>query len=380
MRDTTLMTVSIVCAIALMTVACASSDKPVGTPLQQIWEKPAQTPSDSVEPQTMDDKKSQPLAIADPTSAAEPGAESMQAESVKVSSEPDEILAYINGQPITRAEVVDLLVASHGLGILEHLILLNAARQRAADMSLVVTQKDIDAAHSDALRRLATPIGGPDTNILDEQTAERLLQAFLSAKNISQREWALRMEQRAYLAKIARAEVAKMTVTEQMLRAEYERAYGEKAQVRHIQVGSLAEATRVRPLLAEKDFELVARQHSENEFTASHGGLMPPFTRNDPDVPPLICEMAFSLAVGQISPTIQEQGRYHIIRLERRFPASDVGFENVNRDVLRKCLLDRLTDQRMVTLEGELFQSAAVDIRDKTLDKQFRQRHRPVAP
>jgi parvulin-like peptidyl-prolyl isomerase len=272
--------------------------------------------------------------------------------------------------------VVDLLIESHGLGILEHLILLNAARRRAAEMSLKVTRQDIDAAHEDALRRLATPMGGPQTGRLDERTAERLLQGFLAAKNISQREWDLRMEQRAYLAKIAGAEVAKMEVTEQMLRQEYERAYGEKVQVRHIQLGSLVEVTRIRALLAEKGFELIARQHSENEFTAAHGGLMPPFTRNDPDIPPLICEMAFGLEVGQVSPAIQEQGRYHLIRLERRFPASDVGFENVDKDALRKRLLDRLTDQWQVALEGELFRSAAVDIRHKALSRQFREKHR----
>jgi hypothetical protein len=60
----------------------------------------------------------------------------------------------------------------------------------------------------------------------------------------------------------------------------------------------------------------------------------------------------------------------------RRFPASAVGFENVDKDKLRAKVLDRLTRLRMEDLEAELFRNAAVDIRDANLSRQFRDKHR----
>ena len=101
-----------------------------------------------------------------------------------------------------------------------------------------------------------------------------------------------------------------------------------------------------------------------------------PFTRSDPGIPPLIRETAFGLKEGEVSTAIHEQNTYHLIKLERRFPASDVGYENVSKDKLRKSLLDRLTRIRQDALEGELFQSAAVDIRDPALRAAFVQKHR----
>ncbi|HSW44015.1 MAG TPA: peptidylprolyl isomerase, partial [Phycisphaerae bacterium] len=292
----------------------------------------------------------------------------------------DDVLALVNGEPIRRSTVAALLMECHGLSMLESLVLLAAAKQKAAQMSLTVTPADIKTAHEDALRQLSMPFIGPDRPPLDRPTAERLLNSFLATKNISRREWELRMEQRAYIARIASAEVAKTEITEAMLRSQYEQDFGEKVQVRHIQLSSLAQVTRARALLAVKDFELVARQMSENELTASQGGLMPPFTRKDPAVPPLLRETAFSLKVGEVSTAVHEQSWYHLIKVERRFPASSVTFENADKDNLRGRVLDDLRSQRIDDLEQELFRGAAVDIRDINLNTMFRDKYRKVGP
>jgi foldase protein PrsA len=337
-----------------MVGGCETSDKPPMTPVETAWERPAPPP---LLPATEEAVTTAPAEGEAPR--------------------PVEIVALINGSVITRQDMSDMLIQTHGLSLLEQLILLIAARQRAAEMSITVTPADIAAAQQDALRRLATPIGGADDQALDLATAERLLDEFLLAKNISRAEWQRRMEQHAWLRKIAAAEVEALEITEAMLREEYTLVYGERVQIRHIQVSSLRAAAQVRSALAaQKDFELVARESSENPITASRGGLMPPFTRNDPSVTPLIREAAFGMEVGQVSPALNEGNWYHIIRLERRFPASDVGFDHVDRDALRQRLTERLIRQRQEALEFELFQAASVDVRDKTLDRQFRDRYR----
>jgi len=351
---------------------CASSDRAAGTPVDRLWELPA-APAAATPDATVEDET---VAV----SVGEDGA--AQASTAPAGGPSAGVpVALVNGAPISRRELIGLLVDCHGINLLEQLILLTAARQRAEELGLKVTAADVDAAHQDALRRLASPIGGTTTGNLDTASAQKLLDQFLLAKNVSTQEWQLRMRQRAYLTKIAEAEVARMEITEAMLRQEYERAYGEKVQIRHIQLPSLAAVTRARALLTEKkDFELVARQLSENELTAAQGGLLAPFTRNDPGIPPLIRETAFTLAPGEISTALQEQNSYHLVRVERRFPASDVGYENVGKASLHKRLADELVRQRQESLESELFHAAAVDIRDANLARRFRERHRPPTP
>jgi peptidyl-prolyl cis-trans isomerase C len=161
-----------------------------------------------------------------------------------------------------------------------------------------------------------------------------------------------------------------------MLREEYVLAFGERVQIRHIQVSSLAAVTRVKAALEKGgDFAAVARETSENQITGASGGLMPAFTRNEADVPPLIRETAFGMKPGEVSAAVQVDNWYHIIKLERQFPPSGVSFDNTDHEALKKRLLERLTRQRQETLEVELFRSAHVDIRDAGLAKRFKAKH-----
>ncbi len=335
--------------------------------MERAWESVGRPPTPSAPATRSADAPARPAAAAATAPAGSPP---------QVAGSRNDVLALVNGEPIYRSTLLDLLVECHGEKMLEALILLTAARQKAASMSVTVGPADIQAAHEDALRRLATPFINPDQPPLDRATAERLLREFLTAKNISPREWDIRMEQRAIIARIAAAEVARTPITEEMLRSRFEQDYGEKVQIRHIQLSSLAQVTRARALLADKDFELVARQMSENELTASQGGLIPPFTRNDTAVPPLIRETAFSLQVGEVSTAIQELGHYQLIKLERRFPADGVSFDKADKAQLRARVVDRLARQRAEDLEGELFRDAAVDVRDAKLGAQFREKNR----
>ena len=103
---------------------------------------------------------------------------------------------------------------------------------------------------------------------------------------------------------------------------------------------------------------------------------MPAFTRHDGAVPPLVRERAFAMKPGETSEPLREGAYYHIIQIERTFPASSVGFENVDRDKLHQGLVDRLVHQRTEALDAELFQTARIDIRDRSLSRQFREKHR----
>lgn len=352
-------------------VAC-DPESPAASPIERAWESPPPVElADEQQPAGVDGDRS--VTTMDPPAvAAQPGSVAHTAAMEPVTP----AVAVVNGERIDRVALVDMLIESHGLPVLEQLILLSVARQKATALSLTVTPDDIKAAEEEALRRIAAPVGDPEALPLDRPAAERLLAEFLQLKGLSRKEWACRMEQRACLGKIARAEVDAMEITESMLRDEYALAYGERVQIRHIQTSSQAAINRAGALLDARRFEEVARELSENPITREQGGLMPPFTRHDGAVPPLIREQAFTMNVGETSSPLREGTWYHIIRLERRFPASSVGFENIDPDLLRNRLRDRLVRQRVDELDIELFQSARIQIRDPRLERQFRAKHR----
>ncbi len=345
-------------------VGCAGHNRKEAAPISRIWESSSTEPRDQpgVSSQQEAELEKQTAEVTD--QPAKKGA----------SGHGQEVIAMVNGEPVTRAELVEQLIQTHGGQVLEQRVLLIAARQRAEEMDLLVGEADIAAEHENALERIATPLVRESAK-LDRRSAEQQLQHFLQSKNISRQEWDNRMRRLAYLRKIARVEVGKMKITEEMLRQEYDLAYGERVQVRHLQVSSLAKIRQARAMLAAgKDFEMVAQQMSENPLTATLGGLLPPFTRHDPSVAPLIREAAFELKIGQISMTIPEGGVYHLFHLERRFPASDVKYEHVDKAKLTHRLRERLIRQRMNKLEVELFKAASVDIRHPELRYQYEQR------
>jgi len=369
--------------------ACDSaSSGPEGKPVRDAWEAP-QVPSAppalgaeaTSEPPDAPGTSGDTADTADAAGAGtSPPSSSANAAGQRPRVPAAEVLMTVNGRPVSRSDFVEKLITAHGLALAEQMILTIAARERLEKMGMNLTDRDVRQAHEDALRRLAMPLEmGPDARLDDQalDTARRLLEEFLVAKNISRLEWELRMEQNAAIRKIAEAEVNELNITEAMLRDEYERAYGPRVQIRHIQLSSKQKVAEVRRRLsAGDDFELLARKFSENQFTAARGGLMPPVSKLDPAVTPLIREAAFDLKEGEVSLPIHEGNWFHILKLERKFPASNIPFANADKQELRESLIDRLVRSRQEMLEAELFQTAQVDIRHTELRRQFERKHR----
>ncbi len=340
----------------LSLIGCAPRSTTPGTPVTDAWSDP--TPPESTGEVTSN------------WSYGDAGATggSATTQPVKKSSP----IMTVNGSPVSGNLFIRVLVQGHGLALLENLVVLEAAKQLAAERAIAVTQKHIDTAYEKAIGELAGP--APATQSTEDRQAfgERLLTEFLRRKNISRLEYMLGIERTAYLERIVEADVA---VTEAELKAEYDRKYGERVQVRHIQVRTLDDVKKVRRLLGEGNrFDAVARRHSQNLETALAGGLLPPFTAEDPDVPQLMALTAFHLKPGDISAPIQDGAWYHILVLERRFPPSSVEFRHV-RDELREPARRRLMRPRVQRLAERLFREAKLKIHDGELRRQFTGKH-----
>lgn len=345
--------------VSLIALAGCAQNKQPGPTVAQAWERTA-------EPQTEATPNGRDPALDNGPTKADPQA--VRGQAPEVARQP---IAYVNGRAISRQRAIGVLFDAYGRDVVELLIRLELARELADSRGGVATRQEVRAEYDQALRQISSPVLGSEESDFDRATAEQLLDAMLLRNGISKTQFMLKIEQDANLRKAAEQDVV---VDDSQLTAEHDRAYGERVQVRHIQLNTLSEVAEVRAQLdAGGDFELLVGKYSRNQITAPAGGLLPPFSRHD-DVPPLLRQAAFSLEEGQVSDTIFEDNTYHIIRLERRFPPTEIPVDHV-RDELRRRLRRRLVEDRMRQLAADLFDNADIRIDNPTLLHQFQERY-----
>jgi foldase protein PrsA len=280
-------------------------------------------------------------------------------------------IATVNGRPVAAGQLVDLLLRSHGPGLLEQLVALYAAEDLAAKKSLSITDADVDRELDLALRRLVNPLAAATTKAFDRAEAERILETVLSDRNISREEFFLPLRRNAYLRKIAQAEIS---VTDVQLRDEYDRRFGERVRVRHIQLASSPEASRMQERLAagETIADLAAR-YSANTASAKEGGMLDPISAGDDAIPENLRRAAFALQPGQISGVIRVGEWYHILKLEERLAPQQPDLAGV-REELARTVRDRLTEARMRELYEQTLAVAAVEVQDPVLREAYMRR------
>jgi parvulin-like peptidyl-prolyl isomerase len=338
--------------IAWASPACNMTERSSGRSVSDAWEQP-DTPSDQ---QGSDWQADEPIASDDST------------------GEGPLPVATVNGRPINRKQMLDLLVRTHGLNVLEQLIALELVRQAAERAGVGITPAGIRAEYDRALSAISSPVPAATQPVLGKEVRETLLSQILARRGVSREEFNLAMERQAYLRKIA---AKQLKIDDKMLRAHYEVMYDERVQVRHIQLADWRDVARAQKLLAAgKAFADVARLHSQNPRTAPEGGLLPPFSRQGDDIPPLLRETAFRLEVGQVSNPIRINSEYHLVKPIKRFPRSKVKFEHV-KEVVRLKLIERLLPEVMARIERDLFDKAKrrIVITVPVLRKQFQDRH-----
>jgi foldase protein PrsA len=278
-------------------------------------------------------------------------------------------LAVVNGQPISRKEVVDKLIETHGLAVLQQMIALDLAKQETQRRGLTVTAADIQDQFDRALAEIV-PTSDAQGVALTPESKQQALERILQERCLTMPEFRMAMERNAHLRKLVESD---FTVDESTLREEFARLYGEKVEVRHIQLAAndtraLNEA--LDELSHGTDFAEVARRISINQESAARGGLMEPFTFTDKDIPAALRDYAFSLSVGQVSAPLQTGQYVHILKLERRIPPSDVKFEDVRLEVERQ-LRARVERKKMNELITRLFQQAKIRVLDPKLKVDF---------
>ena len=281
-------------------------------------------------------------------------------------------IATVNGRPIARRRVIDLLLRSHGPAVLDQLIGLEAVLLAAEKQEISITEAEVASEYDRALRRLVDPLSAVTPGPIDRAAAERVLEAVLTERNVARDEFQLVMRRNAYLRKMLASEV---TYTDRQLRREMDRLYGPRVRVRHIQLATLGEVERVRERLAAgEDFGALAIRHSANVASAEARGLLEPFSAEEEAVPASFRQVAFALKTGEVSKTLRIGEWYHLLKLEETAPPGQEDFNDVRQE-LERSLRDRRGEQAMFSLFEKLMKEATIEIHDPVLKTAYDREH-----
>ncbi len=275
-------------------------------------------------------------------------------------------VARVNGSPIPRRDLIDLLLRTRGLGLLQQMILCEAAVQETRRLNLDLTPADIDREYDLTLR--ADRFNGKDPEKLNPTRREQLIDEWTRSRGVTREELAIAMRRQAHLRRIAGERVV---ISEELLQREFGRVHGEKVEVRHIQLAAARFWPQVKDRLDRGErFEDLVASFSQNSLSREHGGLLPPFSAADDTVPPIFIEAAFRLEPGQITNLIEAEGSYHVLKLERRIPADNADFDDVRPALERHCRA-RIVAQEMEALGEKILQRSTLAIEDPTLREQY---------
>ena len=309
-------------------------------PLTEFFEKPAETTS------------------------AKPG-DTAQGSSAM----PDQPIAEINGETIDKQKFMDTLLACEGGKILRQMVLLAGARQLVQAEGLNVGIGEFDTEFERIVSEL-----GPATDAtgkkLTENDRRRILRLILRRRNISEEEFTMGLKRQAYLRAVARKQV---DVTDEMVKAEFDRQYGPKRDVRIIVLDRLEVAQKVRSDLEKgADFGSLAKTYSIDLASASTGGRIGAVAANTTKLPAVVTETAFELAKNEISAVIMLNQQYWLVRVDEIIDAEPIKFEAV-KNKLRQSVSDRLERQLMEKLQTQILVRSKIKVYNRMLAREFRE-------
>jgi parvulin-like peptidyl-prolyl isomerase len=302
----------------------------------------------------------------------------------------DQVIARVNGDPITLDRLMAPLIEGYGLNILLNLAQLEATRQAAEKARVTCTSQDFAAEREQTIEKMFIDSNAKLQDQLDKAVAEhrdadaqrirtemkqdneRAFKQFLDQRHSSEAEFDIVIQANAYLRKMAEPLLANK-ITDQNLQDAFAALYGETVECRHIQCATLQDITEAkRRLNAGEPFEKVASELSQNQTTKSAGGKMPPFSRATQGLPEVFKQAAFALKPGEISDIVQAEGAFHLIQLEKRNPPRAVKFEDV-KESIRRDLHDRAVQVTMKQLRAQIAEETrnGLVIQDPLLNQQY---------
>jgi foldase protein PrsA len=216
----------------------------------------------------------------------------------------DKVIAQIGGNQILQSELANNLYTTHGSELLNQMLDREAIQMEAEAIGLKLTRADIDQElkrmqqgyeSEELFYKSMKEQVGMDKAELREDVNFKLLLEGIATKNIQVSD----DEIAAYMNE--HKDEFKNTI---------------QLHIEQIEVDNINDANKVLDLLKKgNDFKKVAEENSTDTATASDGGDLGWVEEDDPFIPAPIIKMAKTLGKGEISPPIEIEGHYYIIRL-----------------------------------------------------------------
>jgi len=269
-----------------------------------------------------------------------------------------QVVAVVNGEPISRTELGREAVRQYGREVLEAMVNKRLIAQECQRRGVAVTQAEVDAEIKRLAQRFNLPLDQwlklleDERGITPEEYAEDIVWSTLALRKLAGE---------------------KLKVSQSELAQEFERRYGPAVDVRLIACGTLEKAKQVlaKAKANPEHFGKLAKQYSEDTSASLEGRIQPIRKHCGFEQ---IEQAAFSLQPGEVSDIIEAGGQYLILRCERKLPGSQtVRFQEVAPQ-----LEEVIRERKLREAAGEIFQAlqdaaqvvnAAADARRGGLDQ-----------
>ena len=252
--------------------------------------------------------------------------------------ENNNVVAVVNADPITRKSLADAAVKRYGIDVLDNMINRHLIMQECTHQGVEVTKEEV----SEEIRRLASKFG---------LSLESYLQLLQEERNISPGQYSREIVWP--MLALRRLVSDKVQVTEEEYNKAFISQFGEAVKCRLIMVADRTKATDLhkRATASPGTFSSLAKKYSEDEASASVGGLIPPIRRYSGDS--RLEEAAFALETGGVSDVMQLGDQWIILQAVRRIPASNPSPQAM--PAISEQIKDRIRDEKMRGAASELF-------------------------
>jgi len=246
-----------------------------------------------------------------------------------------DVMALVNGQDISRKDLLDACVRRHGKKVLESLVNKRLILNHCEKRGIAITNEEIAAE----IDRMAGRFQLGREQWLEMLAKERDITAQEYARDIVWPTLALR--------KLASKD---LKVSPEEIEKAFEKEFGAMVRARLIAVGSADLARQLHAqLTAQPDsFARLAIEHSIDINSASVGGLIQPIRRHVGD--PNIEKEAFGLETGQISSIIRVAEQFVILKCEGHLEP-----RQVDRAKSEQQIVEKIKDEKLRQLAHQLF-------------------------
>lgn len=298
-----------------------------------------------------------------PTQSADPQpGRVIQPDSAPDRLRDDQGAVLVDGEFVTRDTLWPYLAEAQGGTILEEVVLDRRLARELERRALRITDEDVEAEQDNLIFVL---LGRAAT---DENDAARILDQTRNARGLGPARYDALLRRNAMLRRLVRDDV---TITSDDIQRLYSVRHGPKVVARIIVMPTEREAAGLRdqilahPDTAREEFARLAMDNSI-DATSARGGLIEPFSTEDPAYPLAARSALDQVEPGQLTPVIGLDAGFAFLRLEKILPADDVSLADARPRLEREL---RLRQERLLMQQraAALLADARVTVIDRAL-------------